>query len=225
MRNHSITAAGLLALLVLVLTACGSTSSPTPTPSQLFSAYTKSTTVKNDQYRGRTSADRLAEFAAEGTPRDVESAMFSMYWCTADELGCPPSASTTAAAARFAGHNTAFQARTILVQHQGGQLELMPLYVATNAAGATELIDSTGQAYRGGMPDFQQHNDLLTPEDLILAPDNITAASGTFSLVVLAGHTQDGTGPWVIVTVVILIVLVASALVFTLIRLRRPRSQ
>lgn len=217
----------LLAIAALVLTACGSSSPPTQTPSQLFSAYTKSTTVKNDQYRGSTSADRLAEFAAEGTPQDVASEMFSARSCgTAQDLGCPPDSSATATAARLSGTNGPLQVRTILIQHQDGGLELMPLYLVTDTQGATELIDSTGQAYRGGMTDFQQHNTLLTDEDVLLAPDNITATSGTFSLVVLAGHTADGaTSPWVIIVIAILIALVGSALVVTLVRLRGRRVQ
>lgn len=227
MRNEAIKPMLVVAALALSLTACGSTTPPTQTPDQLFSAYLNSTTVKNDQYRGSTSADRLAEFAAEGTPSDIGSAMFGVRSCeSAQDLGCPPSASATAAAARFAGSAAPLHVRTILIQHQGGALELMPLYVTANAAGATELIDAGGQAYPGGMPDFQRHNTLLTDDDVLLAPDNITATAATFRLVVLPGHVADDTtSPWVITVLAVLIAIVASTLVLTLLRLRHRRRE
>lgn len=213
--------------LLLGLSACASSPAPpTQTPNQLFMAYIQSTTVKNDQYRGSTSADRMAEFAAEGTPSDVESAMFTAHQCeSSDELGCPPNGPVAKEMAQFAGYNPPFRVQTLLIRHQGGQLELMPLYVVANAAGASGLIDTTGRLHSGGMPDFQQHNTLLTADDVILAPDNITATSGTLHLVVIPGHTAtgNGTSPWVIVVIAVLIVVVATTLVLTLVRVNRRR--
>jgi hypothetical protein len=172
------------------------------------------------------SACASAEFAAKGTRSDVESAMLSAHPCeSADSLGRPPDGSVARELARFAGYNPPFQVRTLLIQHQGGELALMPLYVVANAAGASELIDTTGQSYSGGMPDFQRHNTLLAADDVVLAPGNITATSGTFRMVVIPGHTtaDNGTSPWVIVVSAVLIVLVATTLVLTLVRVNRRR--
>jgi hypothetical protein len=217
--------------LTLGLVACGG-SAPTQTPDAMFHAYIQSTTVTNDQDRGATSADRLAEFAAEGTPNDIISALFSAHPCDgtsgakdnfAKLPACPPNASVAAAATRFTGSGGTIYARDILIQHQGGQLELMPLYLATSAKGGTELIDTGGQTYAGGLTDFSEHNALFTADDQILAPGDITATSGSFKLVVVSGHA-GGSSPWLIVGIAVVIVVGAGGLTLALIRSRRRRT-
>jgi hypothetical protein len=222
----------IMAPLVLALAACGSSPAPT-TPGNLFHAYLQSTNVKNDEFTGSaTSADRMANFAAHGTPSDIEGIVFSAYPCDTapgsgaiggftGQLGCPPAAVVTAAAANFTGSGGMLHERNILVQHQGGQLELMPVYVATNSAGATELIDTNGTIYTGGLADFRQHNQLLTADDQVLAPADITATSGGGKLVVVTGQ-PTGPNPWLILGVG-LAALVVFAGVLVLIIVWRTR--
>lgn len=214
--------------LGLGLVACGG-SAPTQTPNAMFHSYVESTTVINDRYRGSNGDDRMAEFAAEGTPSDIMSAMFSAYSCDGSagantdfttKPACPPNASVSAAARQVGGP---VHEREILIQHQGGQLELMPLYLVTDAAGATELIDTSGQTYTGGMADFRDNNSLLTSDDRILVPDNVTSTSGTFNLVVLSGRT-GGVSPWLVVGGVVVVVLAALGLIFALVRRRRQHD-
>ncbi|HEY3956205.1 MAG TPA: hypothetical protein VGM53_22780 [Streptosporangiaceae bacterium] len=187
-----------------------------------------STHVAGDPYRGADSADRMAEFASEGSPQAVESALLSAYSCGVPDAGgfavrCPSGGPATQAAKGFAGAGGSVYARRILVRHASGQLALMTLYVAHKPGGGSELIDSTGQSYPGGLQDFRSHNHLLSAGDQILTLQDVTAIPGRGAIVVVPGHTPAPAGPWIAAGIV-LAVLIAAAGAFLLIRTRRARA-
>jgi hypothetical protein len=221
-------------LLTLAVAACGSSPAPSATPEDLFHAYLESTNVKNDEFSGSpSSADRIANFAAHGTPSDIESYLFSASQCDmtsggetsggfTGQHGCPPNASVADATGNFTGSGGKFYERNILVKHQSGQLELITLYVAANSAGATELIDTNGRTYTGGLADFRQNNELLTADDQVLAPTDITATSGGGQMVVVSGHTS-GSNPWPFIGIGFVVLVAVGGGVIALIRARRTR--
>lgn len=215
------------AALVLALAGCGSP--PAPAPGELVQEYLNSTDVINDEVRGTGSgADRIANFAAYFERSQINGFLFSAYRCEEappsqsfgnflGQLGCPPSGVVAAAAATVAGSSGALHERNILIKHQSGRLELMPLYVATGAAGATALIDTAGRTYPGGLDDFRAHNDLLAADDLVVVPAAVTATGGGGMLIVVTGHTP---GPPVGLVIVLVVVVVAGAVV-VIVRRRR----
>ncbi len=69
----------------------------------------------------------------------------------------------------------------MLVKHPDGSLELLTLFVANG-----KLIDATGRTY-AGLDDFRANNDLLSSDDVILAPRNITAVPGEGEIVTVWG--------------------------------------
>jgi hypothetical protein len=198
--------------LGLLLTGCGSP----PSVSELFHEYLASTTVKGDQDRGATSADRLAEFAAEGSPSDNEARLFSAYACGLGSTICPDEAVDTAREA--AGPTGDVFKRAILAKHHDGQLELITLYVASPPGGAKVLVDSDGKKYSGGLDDFREHNVMLTADDLILSPRDLTSTSGENELIVASGHTSLLGTTWLVVAICIVAVLVVAALVVVTVR-------
>jgi hypothetical protein len=205
--------------LALLPVACGS-SSPT-TASDLFQEYLKSTNVKGDKFRGATSADRIAEFAAEGTPSEAQIRLLAAESCgEVAEDACLPDKSVSKAAEDFAGPTGKIYKRNILVKRQNGHLELMTLYVTRKADRASELVDSNGKRYSEGLDDFRQHNDLLSAGDQILTPRNITATPGEGEVIAISGHTGLQWEPWLIGGIGIVAVVTVGA-GFLLIRTRR----
>jgi hypothetical protein len=181
-----------VSVVLLVSAACGS---PAPERGQdLFLEYARSTHVKgDDQYRGATSADRLAEFAAEGSRDTVESRLLAAYPCDA---GCLADGNVEVAARDFGGPaGTAYQ-RKIVVKRRSGRLELMTLYVVRRPDGARALIDPDGRRYTGGLGDFRRHNRVLGGGDLILTLRNVTATPGEGRIITVSGHTSTRWWPW-----------------------------
>jgi hypothetical protein len=217
--------AAVVALASLALAACGSSSSPKVTSGELFHDYLESTHVAGDPYHGTDRADRLAEFASQGPPNEVASALLSAYSCTDSAEGgwtihCPSGGPAVQAAKSFGG---SLYARRILDRHSSGQLALMTVYVAHKADGGSELIDSAGQSYPGGLQDFRQHNHLLSPGDQVLTVQEITTIPGRGAIVAVSGHTSASAAPWII-AVIVLAVLIAALAAFLLIRARRGRT-
>ncbi|MFE6776765.1 hypothetical protein [Streptomyces sp. NPDC057702] len=184
---HRLAVLAGLATLAPALSACASSESPdTPTVAQLSRAYLHATDVRNDPMgNGGTTEDRLANMAASGPPEAVINQLFSLVPCTdgSHDRGCAHAA---------AGDGAGAYRRNILVRHSGGQLEVLPLYVVRRSGHPPRLIDSRRRAYDGGLDDFRRHNDLLTADDVILTPRDVTAASGG-ELVVVFGHTESTT--------------------------------
>jgi hypothetical protein len=107
--------------------------------------------------------------------------------------------------------------RKILVQvHGGNDFQWMPLYVVVRSDGTSALIDYTGQTYTDGLDDFRAHNDLLSDDDTIVAPKDITSQSSDVAndLVTVSGHTSSSWIEWLIggVTAVVVIVVVIAVL-------------
>jgi hypothetical protein len=102
---------------------------------------------------------------------------------------------TRAAAEEFGG--TLYQ-RLVLVKHSDGALEMVPLYVAQKSKDDAVLIDAQGQTYQD-LTDFRENNDVLTAEDLVLAPENITSVPGEGRIATVYGQT-GGTNwlPWLL---------------------------
>jgi hypothetical protein len=211
------------ALIALMVSACGSSTPPTSAP-DLFLEYAESTNVKNDKFdSGGTSEDRLANFAAYYTPEQLKSKVLSASPCDAD-AGCHLNGAVGKAAQDFAGPAATVFERSILVKHQNGSLELITLYVARKSDSTAELIDSTGKAYSGGLDDFRQNNDLLSSDDLILTPRNITSTPGEGKIVTVSGHTASNWQPWLIGGIVAVIVLGAGLVVTRRLVTRRRGS-
>lgn len=194
--------------VVLVLAGCGTPSQETVT--SLFQEYAHSTTVEGDQFRGGSSADRLAEFASEGTPDQVMGALLAATPCNSD---CGD-------ATRLAGPGgQAFQ-RKILVKHADNGLELLPVYVARKADGTATLVDRSGHTYPGGLDDFRSNND-LSASDWILAPAQITAIQGEGAIVAVTAHTGQNWQPILVWSGIALVVVAASVTALIVSRRRR----
>jgi hypothetical protein len=209
--------AAVLCVLVAVAAAgCGS--SARTTPAQLFHEYLVSTDVQGDRYRGATSADRLAEFAAEGSPEQNEAQLLGAFPC--DQLeDCEPDDTILA----MARPGTLYQ-RHVVVKHRDGKLELMPLYLVRRG-GTTTLVDGTGRRYRGGLADFRQHNTLLSEDDEVLTVRDVTRLSGPAEVVVVTGHTPPSRLPWVVAGIVAALLAAAVVAIGLLApRLRRAEA-
>jgi membrane protein implicated in regulation of membrane protease activity len=81
-------------------------------------------------------------------------------------------------------------------------------------------VDQTGRGYTD-LTDFRAHNDLLTAEDLVLTPADITAVPGG-NTVVVTGHTPPA-WPWWVLGGCVALVSVLTA-VFVLLR-RRAKAR
>ena len=191
----------------LSLSGCGPSEEP-PEDVDLFREYSRSTDVLNDPYPsvGVSSEDRLANFASMGPPEAVQSSLLSATECAAD---CPVGAVPRAAAEEFGG--TLFR-RLVLVKHSNGDLELVALYVAQKSKNDAILIDTNGQTYRD-LPDFRENNDVLTAEDLVLAPENITSVPGEGKIVTVYGHTETNWLPWLLGAGGALVLLVVALVI------------
>ncbi|HEX4221972.1 MAG TPA: hypothetical protein VHZ97_06410 [Pseudonocardiaceae bacterium] len=138
---------------------------------------------------------------------------------------CPTPEVVDQAAVAFAGSNPDLFSRQILVQpHGGGQYEWMPLYVVVRSDGTAELIDYTGQAYTGGLDDFRANNNLLSDDDIIVAPKDITSQNSHVAddLVKVSGHTGSNWLGWLIGGIAAAVVI-AVAIVIVVVRLRARR--
>lgn len=174
--------------IVLMVSACGSSAPPTPAPN-LFGEYVRSTNVKNDKFpSSRTSEDRLANFAAFYTPEQLQFELLSAFPC-ATKADCDLNGAVSKAIQDFAGPDRAVFGRSILVKHQNGSLELITLYVVRKSDNTVALIDATGKTYIDGLDDFRQNNDLLSSDDLIHAPRDITSIPGEGEIVTVSGPT------------------------------------
>lgn len=212
MRAGSAILAAIAVLIALLMSACSSSAPPSPTPPpNLFLEYIESTNVKNDKFgNGGTSEDRVASLRAYyTTPDQLQSALLSASPCDAS-AACRPTEAARDAAQHFTGSGGTVFERSILVKHKDGSLELITLYVARKFDNTAVLIDTTGQMYSGGLDDFRQNNDLLSSDDLIRAPHNITSVPGDGEIVTVSGHTSSDRQPWLIGGVAVVIVLTAG---------------
>lgn len=145
----------------------------------------------------------------------------------ANAQSCPAPAVVQQAAAAFAGPKPDIFSRLILVQvHGGDDFQWMPLYVVVRSGGSSALIDYTGQTYTGGLDDFRAHNNLLSDDDIIVAPKDITSPSSDVAndLVKVSGHTSSGWTGWLIGGIAAVLVIIALAVLALRIRARRRRS-
>lgn len=131
-------------------------------------------------------------------------------WATADEQ--------VEAAKEFAGPDGAFYLRRILVQRPGEELDAMTIILARKPDGTTALVDPDAQVYTGGIDDFRARNNLLTSEDKILVPRDITSVvikeGSEFQTDTLSGHTEPDRTPWVIGSAAGVMILGVSGLLF-----------
>lgn len=211
---RALTAAALAAVVAGASGCSASEETPDLTVSDFFYDYVESTDVANDPFgNGGTSEDRMAQFAALGTPDQLFASLFAAIPCDAGlpypadsgpDLDCPAEAT---------------HRRLILVRHGDESMEVMPLFVNSDSGRGGVLIDGTGETYTGGLDDFRAHNDLLDADDLILAPRDVTDTSGG-RMVVATGHTSDGWPlPWLAAAAVA--VLGVGGLVTFLVHRRR----
>jgi len=109
-----------------------------------------------------------------------------------------------------------------VVEHKDRSLELITLYVVTEESA---LIDSDGKLYKGGLPDFRRHNDLLSSTDWMVAPDGITAVPGSGAIVEVTGHTPKPGTSWPLMGGAAggVVIVVAAGTLFYLMRRRGPR--
>jgi hypothetical protein len=203
------------AVVVVLVAGCGS---PKPT-GDLFGEYLRSTTVENDRFRGATTADRLAEFAAEGGPQQVLGRLLAAYRCDS----CDPGDSVDEAVLAYADGNGQLYGRTLLVRHRDGQLELVTVYVVQAPGVAPQLLDPKGRAYTG-LDDFLDGNSMFTHDDTVLTYKDITAIPGGGEVVTVTGHNRSGwwsAGVAALVVLGTVVLLVVSMAVVGWIRNRR----
>jgi hypothetical protein len=195
---------GVLAAIVLafLLSACGSSDEP-PKDVDLFYEYARSGDVVNDPYPGGSGEDRVANFASMGPPEAIQGSLLAARECAAD---CHAAGATRAAAKDFGG--TLYE-RLILVKHDDGRLELVPLYVAHKSKTDALLIDAKGQTYRD-LDDFRDNNEVLTADDLMMVPEKITAVPGEGRIVTVYGRTSTNPVPWFLGGGAVVVLLVGA---------------
>jgi hypothetical protein len=115
---------------------------------------------------------------------------------------------------RVGGSDDKVAGRVVLVKREDGSLELLTLLVA-----AGRLIDADGKIY-DGLNDFRENNDLLSPDDVMLAPRNLTAVPREGEVVTVYGHTRSIWHLWALGGIVV--VLLGAAL---LVALRRATTR
>lgn len=194
-------------------------------PTDLFLEYARSTDVKNDRFPtdDASSGDRLANFAAHGSPEQVRNLLFRAFDCelaggdfpiSRCELGVP----VRKAAEDFGGKP---HGRTIVVRHADGSIELVTLYVLVDGD-RTALVDPDGQTY-AGLEDFRANNDLLDSDDQVLTLREITSVPGEGEFVVVTGHTEPTWQWWLLGAAGGLVLLAAAGLLTRRVR-RRPAA-
>lgn len=190
-RTRFIRTGSAVLMALLLLTACGPAGPPDP-KLNLFGEYLRSPDVKNDRFTGGgTSEDRMANFAAYYTPEELKSRLLSAFPCTAGpdtsrgadhfDTSCDLNDKVRAAVQSTGANASTIHGRVVLAKHPDGSLELLTLFVANG-----KLIDATGRTYTG-LDDFRANNELLSSDDVILAPRNITALPGEGEIVTVWG--------------------------------------
>ncbi|GLY37106.1 hypothetical protein Amsp01_031300 [Amycolatopsis sp. NBRC 101858] len=208
----------------LALSACGPPD-PLPSTAALLDEYARSTSVKNDRFTGTGSSAERAQYLFANYPGGrLFGALLATFRCGAgDQHGpfpsdkCDLTDEVRRTVSTVAGGD--LYARSLLVKHERGSLELVMLYVV-RGPGKSVAVDRTGRGYTD-LADFRAHNDLLTAEDLVLTPADITAVPGG-NAVVVTGHTPPA-WPWWVLGGCVALVLVLTA-VFVLLR-RRAKAR
>lgn len=196
-KDSRVWAAALAALIGTLVSGCGGSGEPDISASELMREYTKSTDVKNDVFPGGgTSEDRIANIAAHVSADQLPSALLAAGACEAATEKCPRPGAAERAVRDFAGKSGEAFERSVLVKREDGSLELLRLYVARKADKTAALVDSDGRTYTGGLDDFREHNELLSADDVMLAPRGITAVPGEGDIVTVSGHTSTDWTPW-----------------------------
>jgi hypothetical protein len=227
MRNGTGVLAAVIVSIALTTSACGSPESPDPAPN-LFGDYVRSTTVVNDRFAGTggSSEDRMANFAAYYTPEQLQARLLSAFPCDTsapDDSGrggdffdthCDLTGTVLDGVRRVGGSDDKVAGRVVLVKREDGSLELLTLLVA-----AGRLIDADGKTY-DGLNDFRENNDLLSPDDVMLAPRNLTAVPGEGEVVTVYGHTRSTWHLWALGGIVVVLLGVAL-----LVALRRAATR
>ncbi|TKG72186.1 hypothetical protein [Prauserella endophytica] len=207
-----------VAAIALVLPACGA-AEPGPPPN-VFLEYARSGEVKNDRFPTDTSGeDRLANFAAHYTPEQLQTRLLSAFPCAESEE-CRPNARVKQAWHDFAGQDGELFGRSVVARYEDGSLELVTLYVARKADGATLVIDSKGGTY-SGLEDFRDNNDLFGTGDWMLAPRDLTAVPGEGEIVTVTGQLPARWQPWVFGGSGAVVVLAGTAVALRRLRDRR----
>lgn len=198
--------AGVLVLMTaFALSGCAA-GAPDPEP-DLLGEYARSTDVENDRYvTSGASEDRLAFFASMFPADQLASHLFLTFQCgesvaggafdTSCDFGDPVRAAVRAAG----GDEDDVTARVILVKRADGTLELLTVYVADGV-----LVDGNGDIH-GDLDDFVADNDLLSHDDVIMAPRDITAVPGEGEIVTLYGAAPTWQW-WVLGGIVVVVVL------------------
>lgn len=191
---------GLLAAVIALLPACGSTEPAATEEPNLFGEYARSSNVKNDRFPTDGSArDRMASLASRHSADELLSILMSPFSCEEPVFG--GECDLDGAVGEAAGDEKVY-GRSILVKHEDGSLELLTLYVAGGV-----LIDSTGETY-GSLDEFRENNDLLDSDDLILAARDITSTDGgDGTLVTVSGAVETNWLPWILGGAGVLLVL------------------
>jgi hypothetical protein len=208
----------------LAVSACGPPD-PLPPTTVLFDEYLRSTSVKNDRFADTgTSEARMLYLRANYRLEDVDDVLLGTFACGDGEPPnplpsdkCDLNDDVRGAVRAFGGDE--LYGRSLLVKHERGSLELITLYVV-RAPGKSEAVDRTGRGY-ADLADFRAHNDLLTPDDVVLTSADLTGVPGGPSVVV-TGHTPP-TWPWWLVGWSVALVSVLSAVVVLLRRRAKAR--
>ncbi|WP_326808309.1 hypothetical protein OHB04_24445 [Streptomyces sp. NBC_01775] len=131
------------------------------------------------------------------------------------------------AAKEYAGRDGKFYARRILVERSNDKMEWMALVVVRKPGEPTALIDPDGKVYTGGIDDFRANNELLTEDDKIVVPRDITSIDKKdVDLVTLSGHTDPHRLWWLVGKIAACVVVFGAAGLFFLrsAHRRRPDS-
>lgn len=201
----------LVVLAVLMVSACGS-AKPLVSPDELFMEYAQSTHVKNDLLANgaTTGKDRLASLAAYYSGGELRGVLLFAYECGGNEK--VPSwheerCRSNDAVGRAASGGTLF-ARSVIVKHGDGSLELVTLFVA-RSPGRSVLVDPTGRTYTD-LENFRATNQLFSADDTLLTARDIASAPGESDLVTVTGRTSPTWYWWVLGGVLVVMIAVGT---------------
>jgi hypothetical protein len=130
------------------------------------------------------------------------------------------------AAKKYAGRDGKYYVRRILVDRGDDKMEWMALVLVRKPGEPTALVDPDGKVYTGGIDDFRANNELLTEDDKIVVPRDITSTDQKkdVDLVTLSGHTDPYRTWWLVGKIAACVLIVGAAVLFLVRSIRRRKS-
>ncbi|MBC3191885.1 DUF4781 domain-containing protein [Pseudonocardia sp. C8] len=157
-----------------------------------------------ERYRGRTVADRRAEYAAEGTPEAVSTRLFGaqrvgdtgndaeLEKALEAQLGPEAAGKVLETASEEDGGDGEVHRRNFAYKDaKTGEFGFSTVYLVENEDGGTTIVDTDGSHYED-LEDYQHHNEKFRPDDELVVPEEFNSTDGPVSLRSADGHETSG---------------------------------